>query len=327
MNTPTTHPKNLILGLVKGYTFDKVKPFLISLKKTGFQGDVCFFVADLTPETISAIQEYGVKLQSFKEWYLKIPLLKQGKLIWKKFYFYNRLVNFYPFNRLNSWLVKTLTSLQPNPYVAKSNLVSKFVDIMGLRYPLYYLYLLEHGKNYSNVMITDVRDVLFQRDPFDFEIGDHLCCFFEEEGKTLRTGDANAVWLRDGFGAHVLDAIGDKKISCAGITIGSRSAMMEYLEGMIDNLIELKCHTWGIDQGVHNYILHSGKIKNVKFYENYHGPVLTMHFSKDEKLRFDDRGYLLNEDGSVINILHQYDRKSAEIKNKMLVYRESECTY
>lgn len=327
MNSQTTRPKNLILGLVKGYSFDKIKPFLISLKKSGFQGDVCFFAADLSPETMAAIQEYGVKLQSFKEWYFKLPLIKEGKFIWKKIYFYHRLVNIYPINRLNSRLVKALTAAKPNSYAAKSNLVVKFVDIMGIRYPLYYLYLLEHGQHYENVMITDVRDVLFQRDPFDFDIGDNLCCFFEEEGKTLRTGDANAVWLRDGFGPHVLDAIGDRKISCAGTTIGSRSAMMQYLEGMIDNMIELKCHMWGIDQGVHNYILHSGLVENVKFYENYRGPVLTMHFSKDEKLRFDNNGYIINDDGSVVNVLHQYDRKTPEIKNKMLVYKESECTY
>ncbi len=327
MNSQTTRPKNLILGLVKGYTFDKVKPFLISLKKTGFQGDVCLFVSDLSPETLAAMQEYGVKLQSFKEWYLKIPLLKNGKLIWKKINVYHRLVKNYSINRLNYRLVKTLLSGKNNSYEAKANLAVKFVDIMGIRYPLYYLYLRKYGHDYTNVMITDVRDVLFQRDPFDFDIGDNLCCFFEEEGKTLRTGGVNADWLRDGFGPHVLDAIGDRQISCAGTTVGSRSAMMEYLERMIDNTIELKCHTWGIDQGVHNYILHSGLVKNVKFYENYRGPVLTMHFSKDDKLRFDENGYIINEDGSVVHVLHQYDRKTPDIKQKMLVYKESECTY
>lgn len=34
--------------------------------------------------------------------------------------------------------------------------------------------------------------------------------------------------------------------------------------------------------------------------------------------------FIINDDGSVINILHQYDRYSSEVKNKMVVYRESE---
>lgn len=311
------------MGLVKNYKFEQIKPFLLSLKNIGYQGDVCFLVGNLTPETMAAIKEYNVELKTFRELYVQLPVFKEGKISLKKLYYYHKLVNVYPFNRLNYWLVNTLTSGKNPSSVTKAKIASLFVHVMCVRYPLYYLYLTKYGQKYDNIMLTDVRDVIFQRDPFDFDIGDSLCCFYEDEGKTIGSCEVNSTWIKEGFNPQALTKIGHKKISCSGTTIGSRSAIMRYLEVMIDNMIQLKCHTWGIDQGVHNYILQTGLFDNVKFYENQHGPILTMHYTSADKLHFDNQGYLVNDDGSIINALHQYDRQSPEIKNKMRVYRQS----
>ncbi len=166
---------------------------------------------------------------------------------------------------------------------------------MTSRYLLYYLYLYEHGKNYSNVMLTDVRDVLFQRDPFDFEFDNCLSCFLEDKEKTLSSCSTNSRWLRKGFGNYVLREIGNQMISCAGTTIGTRPSIMLYLEAMIDCLVNLRVHDWGIDQGVHNYILYKGLVKNVRFYENHQGPVLTMMYVNENQLRFNSSGFVIND--------------------------------
>jgi hypothetical protein len=34
-------------------------------------------------------------------------------------------------------------------------------------------------------MLTNIRDVIFQKDPFTFSIDEKLCCFLEREGVEL----------------------------------------------------------------------------------------------------------------------------------------------
>ena len=48
------------------------------------------------------------------------------------------------------------------------------IHLYNLRHFLYRDYLEKHGHTFRNVMITDVRDVVFQRDPFEFEIDDRI---------------------------------------------------------------------------------------------------------------------------------------------------------
>ncbi len=332
MTSSNSSEKNLILGLVKGYNFEQIKPFLVSLKKSGYQGDIGFVVSELSPLTLAALQDYAVNLYPFKEINFIVPFLtKSGKIEIRALPLYKLLTKAYFLNRINylwsNLLVKILGALSPEKeFIIKSNITKRFVNTSCVRYPLYYLYLSRYGQNYSKIMLTDVRDVLFQRNPFDFEFEDGLCCFLEDEGQTIGSSEGNMAWLRQGFGDRIISQIADKGISCSGTTIGSHASIMRYLEAMVNTLLKLKAHPWGIDQGVHNYILYQGLVKNVKFYKNFQGPILTIHYLNDETLRFDKQGFLINEDGSIINVLHQYDRLKPEIKNKMLVYRDSECT-
>ena len=83
---------------------------------------------------------------------------------------------------------------------------------------------------------------------------------------------------------------------------------MEYLELMVDQLLRLKSHPNGMDQGVHNYLLYKQQLKNVRIFQNRLGPVFTMGKTVDLPTAFDDQGFVLNQDGSIANVLHQYDR-------------------
>lgn len=331
MNNSNNNKKNLVLGFVKTYEFEQIKPFVVSLKNTGYQGDICLVYSDLSKRTTDLLQEHGVQLYPFKELYVNLPFYigQGGKLKQNKKIYPYLLLNIYPLNRLYTWLLSGASSLaKENEYLIKSLVAQYFLNVPSCnRYAIYYLYLSKYGEKYSNVMLSDVRDVVFQRDPFDFEFEDgSLNCFLEEGEKTIGSSEGNAQWIREGFGNNALGNIADKSISCSGTTIGSIDSIMAYLKAMINSFVQLKYHSWGIDQGVHNYIIYQGLVKNVKFYQNYRGPVLTMHYTNEEKLPFDSNGFLRNEDGSVINVLHQYDRLSPEIRNKMAVYRESGCT-
>jgi len=323
--------KNLILGTIKGYEFNQIKPFLISLKNSGYSGDICLLASEISPKTIEALHQYGVNLYFFNEFSFSLPLLcKKGHWQFNKKIPIHRLFDLDIYRKFARFAfnIPTLFGDNKNKYLIQSRIAHRFLFVMSSRYLLYYLYLSEYGKNYSKIMLTDVRDVLFQRNPFDFDFDDCLCCFLEDKGKTISECWVHTEWIGQGFGDSALREIGDRMISCAGTTIGTRDYIMLYLEAMIAYLLKLQYHpSSGVDQGVHNYIIHKGLIKNVRFFENHYGPILTMMSVKENQLCFNNSGFLINEDGSVINVLHQYDRHSPEVKNQMVVYRESESPF
>jgi hypothetical protein len=43
--------KNLVIGAIVGHTLDQIRPFVMSLQSTTFDGDLVFFVSQLSPET------------------------------------------------------------------------------------------------------------------------------------------------------------------------------------------------------------------------------------------------------------------------------------
>ena len=157
-------------------------------------------------------------------------------------------------------------------------------------------------------MLSDVRDVIFQRDPFDFEFADSLCVFLEDDREVMKDCPHNSAWLKTAYGEKTLLELGDNVASCSGVTIGTTAEVMNYLELMVDQMLRLKFHASGMDQGVHNYLLYEEKIENVRLFPNRRGPVFTMGKTVDLPTRFDAEGFVVNENGTVPHVLHQYER-------------------
>jgi hypothetical protein len=180
------------------------------------------------------------------------------------------------------------------------------------RFLRFFRFLSSSGGRYANVMVTDVRDVFFQGDPFGFDLRDSLNCFLEHESYSLGTQKYNREWLRAAYGEGVLDDLGEKPISCSGVTIGPREAMLEYLRAMSRELLRLKTQTIGIDQGVHNYVVYSGQLSHVRLLRNGEGPVLTLALVPPPEV-----DALLNEGGLTANVLHQYNHHP-DLASKLL---------
>jgi hypothetical protein len=262
--------KNIVLAAASGYQFAQIKPFIVTLKKSGFKGDLCLFISQADTDLLNNVKQLDVKL---------IPFTTE-----------------YPFNEdlLDS------NELLPDQF-------SNGVSVKFLRYILYYLFLKKYGDDYSNVLISDIKDVIFQRDPFEFQIGDHLCCFLEEAGYTLVTSPFNSGRILTHFGKEVLDEIGNNQPSCSGTIIGSIPAMIAYLEQMINVISTLDCQGGG-DQGVHNYLIYTKKVPNLRLISNETGPVLTIGSKIGRQIRFNKYGLVINDKGEIYNIIHQYDR-------------------
>ena len=81
--------------------------------------------------------------------------------------------------------------------------------------------------------------------------------------------------MRAGSGKHsvkkTLRQIGGERISCAGTLLGSWQGILNYLLMMQLCTYEIAPHSrfiFGIDQGIHNFLLHTGRLDSVTFDEN-----------------------------------------------------------
>lgn len=167
-----------------------------------------------------------------------------------------------------------------------------------------YLQFLKQEHSIDRIMITDVRDVIFQDDPFVICTDDKLYCFEEDRSMTLSTCTFNSQWILQAYGRNILYALGHNPIICAGVTIASCKKIQQYLE-IICKEIETLLPIWGIDQSAHNVLVRSGRISDTVIYTNESGPVYTLAHVKTVKT--DNQGFIINDYG-IPSVIHQYDR-------------------
>jgi hypothetical protein len=172
----------------------------------------------------------------------------------------------------------------------------------------HYLDCLDHFPDVENILLTDVRDVIFQLNPFanypQYELE-----FFAEPEIFENCKQHNAPWYSNLYGADELEKISKEYVLCAGTTMGKTEKILDYIKTLINEieiLIKLNKAHGTCDQAAHNHIVYNKKFSNFRINHNGQGLVSTMHHSK--LLKFNRQGYLLNDDNSVTPVVHQYDR-------------------
>lgn len=215
--------------------------------------------------------------------------------------------------------------------------------IFKTRYKIYLKYLKKN--KFSRIMISDTRDVIFQKNPFTNKKFSSLCFFSED--KSIGECTFNSSWIKNLYGKKKFNKFKHKKILCSGTTIGKYKNIINYLN-KINREIEItnntkiakqlkinkslkiligkiskfilgkriysclnhkifKGYTYvGTDQGNHNYLIYSKKIKNFKIYSNKDGYVCTLGNANVRNFKVDNRLY--NSLGLKFSVVHQYDR-------------------
>ena len=286
---------NIVMGIVRTLEYEDIHPFLSTLHATKYEGGVTLFCDDISQRTRDIFSSMGIFLRDFKEKRITIPFL--GKKV-------NAYRLFSPLQRIAFYVMSK---------EAQHAFASTAFHIHQSRHFLYTAFLEEHPQ-VGNVMLSDTRDVVFQRDPFDFPINDSLCCFLEDPGMSISKEPHNSNWIRRGFGEEALQTIGHHTISCAGITIGSASAIHAYTSEMCSILLSPRVRAiagiTGLDQGIHNYSIRMNLFGDrLRMFENMNGPVMTMGLMKNDDMSFQsETGLILNNDGSICHTIHQYDR-------------------
>lgn len=263
-DAPTLGP-DLIMGLAAGYHAGDVRPFLASLRCTGFTGRCVLFTSPTTRDT-DRMADMGADILPFE----RPPALAH-----------------LPYN--------------------------------ALRYFLYLDLLRQAQRPYDRVLITDVRDVIFQRDPFSFPWADGLNVTLEDARMTIGTCPYMTRWVTGHMGEAAWRALADKRISCSGTTVGDHAAMQDYLERLTGLLLPFSpappppdalpgapTGMAGYDQGVHNHLLHGGHLPKATVHDNA-GPILTLGYKATPPV-IDARGHILNDADLPAVMVHQYDR-------------------
>lgn len=278
------HP--LILGAVRKLGMRDLQPFVESLRASGYQGDCVLFTTSVSASTLRYLHDHKIRTVPF---------------------FYPAIRNHQPF--LYGWKVWRYLLGKVHFYETRLKLARLVWDLFFLRFLFYRDYLRTHME-YTHIMLTDVRDVIFQENPFSwFGQKQGVFCFEEASGLTIGESPANSRMVREVFGASGLAQVGHRQVSCAGITFGTRVPLLLYLQSFLDLALCAK-NLWpcsGSDQGIHNYIIHQIGIPTLQLVNN-EGPVFTMGCVPRKQIRQNSLGQVINHKGTVYPILHQYDR-------------------
>lgn len=181
------------------------------------------------------------------------------------------------------------------------------------RYIRYYEILKTPGVCCDRVLLTDVSDVVFQGDPFAGAPEGELLFFMEDAKTAIGQSTANSLWIRDVYGPQVLAQLSQYPISCSGTTMGSQAAILRYLEKLLSyarpDLMPRLVERRGHDQGIHNYILHTGQLPDITRVQNgVH--VLTLGVISEGELAVSDSG-IASGGGRICPVVHQYNYQPA----------------
>jgi hypothetical protein len=180
------------------------------------------------------------------------------------------------------------------------------MNYQGSRYYNYLDFLCRNGTKYANVMISDLRDVLFQSDPFAMPLPADLV--FAQERISLGDCPVNRSWLTQIYGEAVADNLRHCMVSCSGTTFGTVRGMQQYLTLMINELAGRPMPIiGGMDQGIHNYLIRMRPVRNA-YCDPTDSIVATMTYTPDDAISIDQQGVLI--DGRLVPVIHQWDRKA-----------------
>jgi hypothetical protein len=303
--SPPSSGEHVVMATAVGYAQEEVRPFVRSLRKSGYSGAIVLYVdrrleRGFRAEGVAS----GVTLVRVPRWRPEIVRrmtdTRRSRKAWAAF-------------RVLLWMGMSLIRRLPASWKLRSALqlsvANRLYPPVESRFLRYRHFLRANG--YSRILLTDVRDVLFQRDPFVDLPSTGLGVSIEVPAYTLATEPHNAERVRSVYGESILDRIGTNRVSCAGVTYGDRSAMASYLELMVKEIESLslrKVALDGLDQAMHNVILWSGRLQNVHLLETQRSTVATLHGVLEAEVSISPHGTLLNPDGSEPSIVHQYDR-------------------
>ena len=310
-----------VLTLSVGYSLEQIIYFVTSLVDTGYDGDIVMGVRHPI--------ENDSELKEFLLWYsekhhLVVHELKFDCCCPRKGGFCKIL------GKSNN---KTTTDPRPYRHPAV------------IRFEYYYDWASRYRKG-SRILVTDSRDVFFQRSPFETlpTDMDSSLIMFDNGASNKDPNSTNSMkiieslpdlnWIKNAYNISTFKEIKYKPSSCSGTTIGGKSGMMTYVRAMVDQFdytFQTNHANGNYDQAFHNVLLHKDLLP--RYYDGSGTLHVKLHMTgeprgvvrtvaQEFRYRYTNKPLgeipffknssgeelVLNYDGSVPSVVHQADR-------------------
>ena len=187
----------------------------------------------------------------------------------------------------------------------------RYKKVINFRWKINEDFLISNINKYNLVLSTDLRDVFFQKDLFKYYDGNRSFLGVALEDENL-SEPINKKWLIDAYGKDLYNKIKNQRIICVGTVWGTIDKLIEFSKIMWEQLdSQWSLSLNAIEQAVANYIIYHDKMFNgclIKS-ENKNGLIMTIGLTKEENIYFDLDDNLVNGNGKIAAVIHQYDRK------------------
>ena len=192
----------------------------------------------------------------------------------------------------------------------------KNMKIINYRWKIYEEFLKDKKDKYNLIFTADLRDVFFQKDIFKYyENYKPFLGVALEDGYLSNYYNKN--WIINAYGEDIYKTLQNERIICVGTIWGSIDQFYQFSKIMNEILnSEWSLKKKVIEQSVCNYLIYHDKLFNeclIKS-DNKDGYVMTIGMTNRTDIKFDSDNNLLNGNGKIAGVVHQYDRKEDIVK-------------
>jgi len=155
--------------------------------------------------------------------------------------------------------------------------------------------------NVKRIFLSDVRDVFFQASPFFYPIKKELC--FYKEPVLIKNSAPNKMWMQKL--TNIYEDVQNEQVICSGTTLGTKEGILNYCSIMDEEITATQAH-FCEDQGIHMKLIYEDKFSDYEWFNNGEHNVMTCSYQ--QQITFNTDLQVLNTDGNVTPVIHQYDR-------------------
>lgn len=180
-------------------------------------------------------------------------------------------------------------------------------DIKKKRYKIFKDYT-NKLKNINRIIISDMNDIIFQKDPFSININSNKICISQESNRILNEFNIRSTIIRSAI-YDVLNKINinisfDKEdlICNNGFIIGN----LDQIQSLLDKIDKYQS-SYGYDlddKALFNIIIYTDK---ESYYLDGNNNILNLKELNFKLIQKDNQGFLLNKEKKIYSVIHQID--------------------
>ena len=206
------------------------------------------------------------------------------------------------------------------------NMPEEYIDMKTnkIRWKLYLDYINENAYKYNIILATDTRDVIFQQDIFKFYDSKTSFLGVAME-KNFLNETINRRWFIYAFGKDIYETVKNERIINGGTIMGTTNKFLLLANKVWEKVKYKPFHRKLHDQVVVNYVIYIEKLFDdcLKKSENKDGKIITIGFIK-KNVSLDSEDNILNENGEIAALVHQYERVKLLKKKVRLKFCDEE---